>query len=569
MYEIIDLLSSLDENDILSLFKMKKGYYVKISKNQEIRNEDILKWNKDKEEVIEDEDIYNYFRERSFYDGAVLSNLVPVQSSIKNISGKVILSTTPYKITITMTSKNTLNLKDRETNREFFKEYFQCLSKFYGCEINMDDYLSVIVDSLYTINEILGEKAIQSQGQLNLILDDFSLNDQKTFYEKYCEKRCFLGEKINIDGTDYVYPCVSNSINEADKPSLVLSNNVRNYPIILPIDKAKRLTYIMKISDRDMIKLLEENNPGVCYEFSIDRQKTSLQKLTSFIEESTKYPYYNFTLIQENEVSDIPKKENKDKTEVRKIIDSYTFGMLSQSLRVDASDKNSINSYLGRCSALNRTVLNRILNNQKDFKNYFFYKGQGKYIIKELFGIFTDIFDSNFYDTNFCKRNKLREMYDALISILCYLDNNKEMYKDMAIDLKNIQLKLKDFIVGEKANYSVESDEEFLYTSGQVLNYLVKQSKAANKGVLLKPFSELRNINMVKDKIKYGYERYGYDISLNSRMATVIQELYSYKLGEKIKLRDKGLWFYYNAGLIGQNLFYTKRETAKSEPISN
>ena len=90
------------------------------------------------------------------------------------------------------------------------------------------------------------------------------------------------------------------------------------------------------------------------------------------------------------------------------------------------------------------------------------------------------------------------------------------------------------------------------------------KSRSANKtGLLIQDVFKLRDFDEIKNKLIEKYGKYLYLLSFHEKsyINIVYNSLITYKIDENVRLNeDKNYKYYYQAGLIGKNIFFTKLE---------
>ncbi len=153
--------------------------------------------------------------------------------------------------------------------------------------------------------------------------------------------------------------------------------------------------------------------------------------------------------------------------------------------------------------------------------------------------------------------NKNIESNYRILEIMTFILNIKDyfgMIKYEEIDLMNKKAfeKLKNY-----KNLNIESDEEFLFFSGQLAHYLATKSKANFiSNTLLQKYCSVKKITRIKELIKMDMQKYSYNEILESRINIVFAKILEYvPQNEKIANNDSLL-----IGLFGENIFYKKIE---------
>ena len=133
----------------------------------------------------------------------------------------------------------------------------------------------------------------------------------------------------------------------------------------------------------------------------------------------------------------------------------------------------------------------------------------------------------------------------------------------MASDIKNIKTKLLEF----KNNNHIEinDDESFYFIAAQLLQYLSSLSEAENKSYQdAFEYYNIRNMEQLKRNLIDKYTKYSYKLPSysNSFVNLVYQNVLGYGIEQKQpkNITKSKNWYYYNAGLVGENIFYIKKE---------
>lgn len=579
MRELIDLFGILSEEDIFEEYALNKGLYLKIKKDKPISEEDYILI-KDTKTVNKEDELYKWFLQRKFYEGmSPARNSEAVGSKLKlnikgkKLSAKSVISVTPYCFIIGTKDKEKCFL-DREFMGIFFSKYFKELRDVYdesGLHFNEEEMAVLYTEKFNEVLDFLGEEEFLKTGQINLFVDNENVLDmQKAFYSEYNRKKCFHGDyRKEFNGEIYGFSTIFNAYSKDDKPNLVFSSNLRECPYLLSEKEALNLMRISKVEDKFIEKAFLKHY-DINLKFESDRTSNNILELKVYQENKKLYPYFRFSIISDG--ISLSSHGNRGTFYAINIIDeNFTNGLFKEALTVSKSDSNKVKSLLSKNldeTNINKQILSNIITRQDSLRRFFIEGMDGQYAIKDIEPILKEIFDKALCEKDLLSKEtiedyyKQRRMFERLLSILYYVedDKGKEEYRDMIININDIQGKLKSFLNGEIEDYTVDSLEEFLFVSGQVLYYLASQSKAEKKNKLLSPFLSIRNINHLKEAINSNFCCYGYDLSLYGKINTVIQSLFLFKIGEKIAVKDKNLWFYCRAGLIGNNQFYSKKE---------
>lgn len=131
----------------------------------------------------------------------------------------------------------------------------------------------------------------------------------------------------------------------------------------------------------------------------------------------------------------------------------------------------------------------------------------------------------------------------------------KEEGEDEEMKINHIQ---EDCLEIYMKNGKIENDEQYYYFAGQVAFYLLNKSKASKLTQdVTGPFIKATSLKKLKDELKYLYEKYNYDIYLNSpKFNNILSQLLLQEPESSVK-ENKDVIL---AGMLASNIFYTKKE---------
>jgi CRISPR-associated protein Csh1 len=150
-----------------------------------------------------------------------------------------------------------------------------------------------------------------------------------------------------------------------------------------------------------------------------------------------------------------------------------------------------------------------------------------------------------------CNENirRARDQFNLWFSMKEYFEGGEDM-ADIIFSLKeNLRSK-----VSKKSTSYIESDEEYLFAVGQLVNFFISKSKGKKKPLsLANPFVNAKNDKVIKNKLKALYKKYNYDIdNYEIRFKTLYAMVMSYELEGKVN--DDMII----AGFLHSNLLYEK-----------
>lgn len=115
--------------------------------------------------------------------------------------------------------------------------------------------------------------------------------------------------------------------------------------------------------------------------------------------------------------------------------------------------------------------------------------------------------------------------------------------------------------INSKDIMNIESDKEYLYAVGQLVNYFISKSKGKNKPLsLAAPIIKSKNDEIIKKKLKSFYDKYNYDI--DSFKDVRFKRLYSMVLEYENVSEINQDWIL--AGYLRNNMIFTKSESEEN-----
>lgn len=155
-------------------------------------------------------------------------------------------------------------------------------------------------------------------------------------------------------------------------------------------------------------------------------------------------------------------------------------------------------------------------------------------------------------------KNKARQQLNLALSLQDYLNHDTRMEEMMRM----VQEQFKKHMRMHKEEWNFESDEEYYYAVGQLVDYLLNLSKSAKKPLsLLNPFLAAKEDTLIKEKLIQMFEKYSYamDSIVDVRVKNIIGHVMLYTPETKVQKR------YLLAGFTTNNAFYMKKEGQEDE----
>lgn len=150
-------------------------------------------------------------------------------------------------------------------------------------------------------------------------------------------------------------------------------------------------------------------------------------------------------------------------------------------------------------------------------------------------------------------KNKARQQLNLAMSLQDYLNHDTRMEEMM----KMVQEEFKKHMRMHKEDWDFESDEEYYYAVGQLIDYFLSLSKSAKKPLsLANPFLTAKEDALIKEKLSQMFEKYSYamDAIVDVRAKNIISHVMLYTPKRKVQQQ------YLIAGLTANNAFYMKKE---------
>ncbi len=185
-----------------------------------------------------------------------------------------------------------------------------------------------------------------------------------------------------------------------------------------------------------------------------------------------------------------------------------------------------------------------ILKYRKAFFDYI-YKSKREVVKANMFkdilisGILGTLKDYEIRKTNIAKEERIKRLLNIYFSINYFFDESNSNFKlnNKTFNMANHSIILKEKILAmvKDDNKHIESDDEFAFDAGQLIYYLLYQSKASTKThALFMPYLQRSNTNLLKEKIVNDIKRYAYDVyQSNKTFNKLCEQVLLYEPDEK------------------------------------
>ena len=185
---------------------------------------------------------------------------------------------------------------------------------------------------------------------------------------------------------------------------------------------------------------------------------------------------------------------------------------------------------------------NVVMKYRKSFYDWV-YKSRRKAVTTTMFHdilnkmILDDIRADEYKDGYHSKKKDIETKLNIWFSLWNYFSNITQSNElDMANKITELQKKMR-LIRDIKGNDHIETDEEFAFTVGQIIYFLLDKSKAGNKShALLEPFIQKSNIVELKKAITATFNAYKHEIDFGKgRFEKLFSEIMAYELDKNLK----------------------------------
>ncbi len=169
--------------------------------------------------------------------------------------------------------------------------------------------------------------------------------------------------------------------------------------------------------------------------------------------------------------------------------------------------------------------------------------------------IIGDLRNTNF-DKKYFIEQSIKEKLNIWFSLYNYFTNNKNR-TDMASKIPELLEKMKQVANDENAHF--ETTEDFAFGAGQIIFYLLNQSKASERThALLEPFIQKVKAEQLQSSIAQAVNMYKYEISFgHGRFERLSSEVLAFETDDNLKNYQRFLL----AGYFATPVIYEKKES--------
>lgn len=558
MRELVSLIGNIIKNnkeqDIIDGFKLCEGVYIKIPENRDLELSDVMILNKDNKDIINEE--YIWFRDRRFYDGMMFNDANKCISNIK----KRMYGVNAYGLIFTYDNyKKTDGLNFDEVLLGYFNQMAN-INENINIDVNSEvDLYKKILCQIEANTELKSLLEKNSALKIHLYKETSSIDDFKKSYFNYINARFFNNNSTTVvDDKIYGTHSFQYALNPK-KPTLHPKNGIRVYPYVIDNFEAMCMVYLSKLSYRDINTLIEKET-GLNYE--INWSSGVLTNFNQVLDEfDKKYLFTKKSFIYEYR-EEIVSWDNDyvlylldDKQLYNGVIKEVIKNSLTESKDVSDILKSSIKKIN------NSNIIQNIISNRKSLILF----KKGKNISPNIFKkICMDILKYRLLlIKNITDLKEFSFGFEKVINILSYLKIGG--FEDMA----NIATSMIKSFKEQLKNKSIEinNDKEFYFLAGQVIAYLTTLSESSNLNAGMLGSYNLKNIGQIKKHIIRLYNDYSHKLKLGHLWINIAYQ--AILLYEPTSKFNDELWFYFHAGLIGNNVFRSKvnKDITESENL--
>lgn len=231
----------------------------------------------------------------------------------------------------------------------------------------------------------------------------------------------------------------------------------------------------------------------------------------------------------------------ESKTKVKDIFD-FEFKIINRIFNNSLMPKPSWRRYFDELEAhrMSANTYNQLMKYRKACYDYVF-KSRRQAITKPMFddmmrkGILEDIRLDEQRNNEYAIKAKLN-IWFSLYEYFDYTQFNKPLNKQSMIN-KTEELISRISTVATKENEHLKSDDEFAFSAGQVIYYLLNKSEASNRThALLEPFLQKTDATLLKREIARCFDMYKHAIKFYARkyeFDKIMSEVMGYEPDEK------------------------------------
>ena len=532
--------------------KIKYGIELKPSKNKKNKNDRLIKSKRVK--VVSDR-LDDYFGN--------IKNIFTIEEEYKLIQDNFILFL-KEKINqlISQNPKEFIEIK-KFWNQIKDKEY----CKIYLKNIPLETYEKTYAPYL--------EKNIFNKDKYNSIYNNNTYG-AIDYYTTFADGKIFLKHKtgVSLDGISHRFTGeeakILNLFSELKRskllpnplPLFIDKNEFKNTDEMIDIfsrDKTLKYSQILKKMFNEDNKIILQNYYLLYFSGLKIEDFDFVSKFRYSFKENGEYP-------EIKNLFDIKKEELKRNYPIKNIfhfeadIVKTIFNNSLVKIKDDSFNVNYFKEIKPEYVSGGEPVYQMILKYRKAFYDYI-YKSKTQAISCTMWdeimwnSIIGDLRNTNF-DKKYFVAQSIKEKLNIWFSLYNYFTNNKNRL-NMASKIPELLEKMKK--VANDENTHFETTEEFAFGAGQVIYFLLNQSKASERThALLEPFIQKVNAEQLQSSIAQTVNTYKHEISFgHGRFEHLSAEVLAFETFENLKNYQRLLL----AGYFASPVIYEKKET--------
>ena len=578
-----------DDNVIIDTYKLADGYYYVFDEDNNFEKMKILKGQSDNYELEK------YIKIRDFYSKYIASNKALDTNYTEEIDGnkytmlKKICSNNIY--TLFFKNKNVLGICNKDATKdavpiEVFKKgidkYYESLMK-----LGNNKKEEILIKERYTEEEIktneerilkafdkvyqdLEKEELPKEVWIKIFLKE-NIEEYKRVSNIYIKVKLFNTNDNNIKIGESTYG--SNNYNfglNSKKPYLELKSTpfkIGSFVSDTDIELINKM-YIWlynNVAGKDMLRLPKDwDFHGIPKEEEEIRDKNTYIIKVAGNNGNARIDDYRYISKYNTKIRKFICKNYLEKEQPITFQTENIYGLRWYTSNIwFAENEKSIRNYIkDSYNDYEQRISKSMLSNWKKeiLKQYnsiffeLFEEENSKNFINKLDMIAIEIIEKMYVDNLNQKKRYIynpKKAFDLWIAYKQYFNKKGE---DEGMKLNNIQNECEEII---KQEGQIKTDEQYYFLAGQVVYYLLNQSKAEKLTQdVTEPFLKASTIKKLKEEVEFLYQKYNYNIYLkypkfNNILSQILQEPET-----RIKENKEIIL----AGLLANNLFYSKQE---------
>lgn len=571
--ELLEITKRTNDEVFIKQEELNKGLYLLIDKDGNVIKEEI------KEETTEESKAAweNNFKEYHYYSRILNSNKSVIPRSGIQSSNICSFITSQEKflnkeVCFSIIEKHFESLL--ELNKEIFEEDY--INNCQRLIKKAAEYVHTNIYNYFFKIDKKGEKIYDMGKNKILIFLNLDIDIYKKSFEAYMRDKLFLNSKYNFEKDETIFGVISsnNSLNDK-KPFLKEYTRPNKIPSYFSFEDCyaiyKFYNWLLNIYNRNKngtIKISYRNSSNGLNEAFEGEQEYYLiegEKVVSLQGMFFVVNRYQFITLESDEIFLKFKNIFEDSNFSMKNIDSwenlykfidveiyhYNLDRQKKNIKVSSTPKNYLSS----------NMINAYKIFQDSYLDLFKYRDFS--CIEHIYDKSLSYFMKGLVDACIADNDNFN-LYQAKIKKLFIFKNalnekfNKGGNNNLKKDLLEIKEDIKNKIIGEDEELSLNNIEEYSYCVGLLARFLANKSKASNKTFdIARDVLHAPNIGKANKSINNLIVKYEHELGLNSkRVHNLIFLTKNVLLDDKTKINFDFLL----AGFVDKNPIYTSKE---------